>query len=240
MDHNWLKLFEELKTAFSSSPPAHFQKMASEFLPVVPALATSIKIDTNRLIPFDGNLSRSIWFEHIQKPFFCEKTTWSRFAIDGGSPVLYFAANRETALAEKRPERFPTKNMFIAQADVSLKFCLDLTTQDKCNMHGIMHDYMRLEWEFFNDILEIQAYSQYIGQKADNQLIEGILYESVRNPGNTNLIVFPGNMRVTSSIQLQLNEAESSHFDKLGADRKSLRIEGQIPDAACPDDGEDE
>lgn len=107
-------------------------------------------------------------------------------------------------------------------------------------MHGIMHDYMRLEWEFFNDILEIQAYSQYIGQKADNQLIEGILYESVRNPGNTNLIVFPGNMRVTSSIQLQLNEAESSHFDKLGADRKSLRIEGQIPDAACPDDGEDE
>ena len=65
---------------------------------------------------------------------------------------------------------------------------------------NIASELFNVDWEFFQDILQIPAYTQALGMRALKEGFEGMLVPSLANPGKHCLVVFVENMFVSSEI----------------------------------------
>lgn len=116
-------------------------------------------------------------------------------------PTLYLSQNSATVQEELnvRSSRRPHTTVAVK---VALKNVLDLTSEEFCSKNKIPMSALSAEWEFQNDILGIEAYTQKLAKVARSLMYEGLLVESARHKGHSNLVVFHDMLKHGSYLEV--------------------------------------
>ena len=98
-------------------------------------------------------------------------------------PTLYLSQDAATVQEELKVRSSKRPHITVA-VNVRLKNVLDLTSAEFCSNNKIPISALSAEWEFQNDIMGIEAYTQKLAKVARSLMYEGLLVESARHKGH--------------------------------------------------------
>lgn len=87
--------------------------------------------------------------------------------------------------------------------EINLQNTLDLSDNEKLKSNNIFDSFLFEDWNTFNELFKIKAYSQEIGNLVFKKGYEAILVQSAVNRSKNNLIIFTDNLLINSYIKLK-------------------------------------
>jgi RES domain-containing protein len=219
------KLIEVIGTDANGLDDPRITAAIQEFRTIAPKAAASAAERAAALSPrpFSGAFWRGVKVKYQNAPLGTDgsRLLSARYHLKG-RPALYLANTATTVVAELKLdlERITST---IVPIEVDLCRVLDLSDPSIRQDLRVEQNLLNLEWQLMSDIFEVPAFTQCFGEELREQLFEAIVYDSVREPGAKNLVVFPENLRVGSCIRVR----DADQFP--GAEPKVLRIDGLLP-----------
>ncbi len=176
-------------------------------------LISSIRWQQSVFTSLDGNFYRTVSYRYSRQPLSTRgaELTGGRYNFrppNGTSfSCLYCGELDFTASTEKfynlKTQNAPLPPHTVVCLMVKLQRVLDLTSPDKCESANIDWHESLQPWEYYQDLLNIPAYTQRIGAIAYEQgTIEGILFTSTKVANTRSVAIFPERLLPQSSLSI--------------------------------------
>lgn len=176
-------------------------------------------------------MSRNISFRYSSDPLSTAGNAYSngRFHRKGvDNPTLYLAQNEHIAHAERRISGLvPISPHLTFWTKVRLNNILDLSTATPNIFinEEEKHFCLNLPYRYFNDVLDIESFSQIFARKARDEGFEGVLYNSVRSEGLC-LAIFTDRLLKGSDVLIMQKDKDDFRRNKIPEER--LEIKGVL------------
>jgi RES domain-containing protein len=155
-----------------------------------------------------GSFFRAIPLVHISSPLSAvgSLARGGRYNAAGGFEAFYIARSPDTTLYELQvisPRSAPTrtKPLITFTIEVDLQAVVDLTSRANVHALGLTPADLIVEWKAVL-IAGGVPITHDIGSAARDAGVEAIIVPSARQPGATNLVIFPDRLRHGSSVRI--------------------------------------